>query len=88
LARLDTQCPSCGHHFDDASAMRKAERDSEPYPGDVTVCIECTDVLILTDTLDVRWPTPEEWKRFPPFTLEQIRVIQRAIRHLHRRPEP
>lgn len=56
-----TPCPICGYRLDAASSLEDAS--AVPEPGDVTVCFECTTVLMFTAFGVLRLPTVEEAQR-------------------------
>lgn len=66
-----TQCPICGHEFTQASHV-PFDQPAFPKTGDVSICIECHNILIYSDDVGhVRKPTAEELSD----TLNDTRVI-------------
>lgn len=53
----DNHCPSCNILLDGASQLNG---DNMPNPGDVGVCVYCSNVHVFDDDLSMRKPTPEE----------------------------
>jgi hypothetical protein len=51
-----SQCPYCGHLID---ASTSAE-DASPGPGDVTVCLNCREIVVFADDMSLRLPTEQE----------------------------
>lgn len=55
---LETRCTACGHEFDAASCLQKA--DAKPNPGDVSVCIRCCHVMVFDEHMQLRDPNGME----------------------------
>ena len=47
-------CLNCGRGLDATSG------DTNPKAGDITLCAHCANVMIFTEDLKFRMPTPEE----------------------------
>ena len=63
MAALDTVtevpvsvCRSCGKKNDRASG----DDGARPSAGDMSICVQCGEISIFTETLNLRAPTPEE----------------------------
>lgn len=53
-----SHCPYCNHGHQLASSMSNPE--ARPKPGDISICVECCNVLVFNDDLTTRKPTPLE----------------------------
>lgn len=53
------KCPYCGYRMDCTSGVFDGE-GKIPKPGDASICLNCGKASIFTDTLGMRFPTPEE----------------------------
>jgi len=69
-------CPACGTRLDAATSI--CEGTPAPRPGDVTICIDCTAVMMFAEDLTVRLVKPGEIRDRD--ALRDIRRAQRAIR--------
>lgn len=58
-----TTCPSCGSKHDACSAIGYDE-PQVPDPGNISLCIDCGDLSVFDDNLELRLPTVEEMKKF------------------------
>jgi len=82
---MKAHCPSCSHPFD---SMTCVDGNRLPVTGDLTVCIECADILMFiveNTSIAVRWPTAVEFAALPPATAATLRKVQRAIHRMHGR---
>jgi hypothetical protein len=52
-----SECLNCGHPLDRATHVDGARRAK---PGDVTLCIRCSHIMIFTEDMSFRNPTDEE----------------------------
>jgi hypothetical protein len=52
-----SECLNCGHPLDRATS---ATGDHTAKPGDVTLCIRCSHIMIFTDEMGFRDPTEKE----------------------------
>jgi hypothetical protein len=92
-ATLDTSvgtafdcCPRCGHPFN--RAFRQAGQ-REPQANDLTICVECTKLLIFTDDIGhVRSLTIREMGSLisQPEKWAQIKRMQAAVEEARKRP--
>jgi hypothetical protein len=77
-------CPFCDYGIDAASSTH----DAVPSPGDVTVCLSCASILILTAEMTVRRPFYGEiaalFATDKPLG-DKVRRMQRAVRNIDRR---
>ena len=67
-----TKCLRCKHELDATSHPRD---DSDPGPGDATICLYCGYLMAFTDDMTFRELTEEELLAAP---LDEISRIQRA----------
>lgn len=79
-----SSCPQCGAILGAATS----NRGKSPSPGDATVCVNCTSVLILTDDLSVRKPTDMELATIEadPMLSRQLKCVQAAVRMINTNP--
>lgn len=52
------ECPYCGAKLEGHIAVEPP--DASPEPGDYTVCLECSILLVFTEDMGVRLPTLAE----------------------------
>jgi hypothetical protein len=76
----ECRCPWCHHLLDSAMAADPKDRDATPSPGDVTVCISCAQILVITADLTLRASMPGEIEITPA-----LRRAQVLVRRLDRR---
>lgn len=63
-----SNCAECGAKLD------RATGPDAPSPGDFTVCIDCANVNVFTDALEMRKPTLEEaFQAANSRTVQQLR---------------
>lgn len=55
-----SECPYCGHKHELATDLRC---NAKPSPGDVSICIQCANVLMFDDNLATRKPTDNELEK-------------------------
>jgi hypothetical protein len=71
-------CPYCETRLDAATNLAKVIM---PKPGDISVCIQCAQILIFADDLTLRKPLPAD-----KITItDEIKLYQQAVRMLDRR---
>ncbi len=54
-----TNCPRCSHQLNATTDVQR-EGQRAPEPGDVTVCINCGQILTFEEGLQLRRATAEE----------------------------
>lgn len=54
-------CPACGYVFEQASCGSKP--GATPIPDDFTLCLNCGELLVFTDDLHQRLPSPDEFRK-------------------------
>lgn len=85
VVEYEDKCPVCAHEFD---AIASADQNVEepPEAGDVTICISCSSVLILDETLHSRVPTEADYATMPADFLEDIKELQEILRRVASMP--
>jgi hypothetical protein len=63
---LDDRCPKCDHVLDAATPAVGPSR--KPRPGDLSVCLNCANLLTFKADLLVRTLTLDELERIDPRT--------------------
>jgi hypothetical protein len=79
-----SRCPSCEKLLDAATSLEGAK----PRPGDWSVCIHCTSLIIFTRSvygLVLRSPAKGEFEALEPAFQDTLRRYQRAARATDRR---
>lgn len=72
-----TNCPYCNHNLE---ALSDLDDKHVPSPGDVSVCINCANILVITKGLGVRIPTPEELNFFESDSyMKKIQYLIRTV---------
>jgi hypothetical protein len=56
-----THCPSCNKEYTKASSVNS---ENPPMPGDVTMCIQCREILVFTYDMNLKKATEAEKKLF------------------------
>jgi hypothetical protein len=54
-------CPYCGYTLNAATPAKEGEPG--PSPGDISLCFNCGEILVIDEGLVIREPTPEELER-------------------------
>lgn len=72
-------CPQCSHKFSYVSTLLNSNID-KPRPNDVTICSNCTCILVFKNDLSVRKMTPDEIFNYDYDFLIQITEAQRLVR--------
>lgn len=71
-------CPECKKVMDGATCFNE---DAVPGPGDVTVCMYCSALLVYEKDMQLRKMTPEEERKLPDearTTVFQVRLFLAA----------
>ena len=75
--RLESySCPSCNYQMDAATSL---EGDHTPTPGDLSVCLNCGELLIFTDALQVDKLTPVYFSILDKDTQKTLRKARKLI---------
>lgn len=69
-------CPFCNHRFDAHTPVKEGR--AVPVQGDVTVCIECGNVLLF-DGKGLRPMSIDEIERLPNETMSELVLVQEAV---------
>lgn len=69
-------CPSCGGLLDGASG---ATGKQKPAPGDLSICLHCTEFLVFKDDLKLRKLTEDDVKDIADETLHTLYEARRKI---------
>jgi hypothetical protein len=78
----ENHCPYCGKKFNRCTSV---EDDTSPKPGDYTLCIRCSCVMVLDKDLTVRAMTLKEAETLRGRLLELADRTARAIRIVNAR---
>lgn len=71
-------CPECGEMMDAATCMEKDA--SPPSVGDVTVCIDCTAILVFDKDMKLERPTDDLLRSIPDETRKKLKGVQKLIK--------
>ena len=71
----ETNCTQCGALINDAT--HTLGDDSQPRPGDLSICVECEHVMVYADDMTLRDMTVQERETSPK---EFINIAQFALR--------
>ena len=77
----ECKCPYCQYNLSAASH----HSDALPSVGDLSVCIECAQLLVFDDDLMLRIPTQKEYQKYKNHQL--IKRYQDFVRKLDRRKQ-
>lgn len=73
-------CPTCSAVLDGCSTMHD---DSEgPQPGDPTICIKCSDVLVFTEGMGLRRIEKKDLAAMPREIVMELGMICEAMKVL------
>lgn len=77
-------CPRCQYPQDTAEVPDKP--DVQPGPGDVSICLNCGDLLRFNDAMMLVVPTAdEEVQMYLDFDLKQRRIVHTAQKYIKER---
>lgn len=74
------ECPTCHYKFD--SATEVTGKQHRPRVGDITICLNCGDVLIFNDDMTIRQVEDDELLNLDE---ETYTTINRATNEIHKR---
>lgn len=78
-------CLACGHKMNlHAQVAESGDKDAQPEPDDITLCIRCGCVMAYDDELHFRHLTPEEHDVIRQD--ERVQLALAAIGRLHQTP--
>ena len=69
-------CPNCGGLLDGASG---ATGKQKPVPGDLSICLHCTEFLVFKDDLKLRKLTEDDIKSISNDNLNTMYEARRKI---------
>jgi hypothetical protein len=72
----EQKCPACQHAISWTTAANKPGSPT-PKPGEVSICIFCTAILIFDEQLKLRLPTRDElaeWYHHPEVVLARKKI--------------
>lgn len=73
-------CPVCGTLLNAASFFTG---ESSPRPGDLSVCIECTAILVFQADLTVQGISEEELESLPPELHVELIRMRQILKEFH-----
>lgn len=71
-------CPSCGHMLD--RNMCVSRETGKPHVGSIAICIQCTEVAIVTEGMNLRKAELNDLVKLPGAVRTRIGLAQQAIR--------
>ncbi len=71
------RCLRCGYEFEAYDYPFRPE--AKPKAGDLSACLNCGNVAVFTEAMELRALTPEEAMRLPPETREEMTRLE-AVR--------
>lgn len=71
------QCPVCGYHVDSAADI---EGDSQPSPGDVSICFKCGEILVFNPDLTQSQAPLDSLLKLSPKQRDLLTKAQKMIR--------
>jgi len=75
----ESLCPYCAYHFEMATNVTG---QGLPHAGAVTLCIRCGEILVFTEHLLVRKPTPMETEQFARSPrIEEVKRAWRTVKN-------
>lgn len=74
---LKQECPSCYYEMDCATPM---VGEATPKPGDISICINCTKLLLYDEKLNLQVATEDVIETIPDGVMDMIRQAQHWIR--------
>ncbi len=83
-------CPSCGKRLDRSTGVSEEgeylKEEVEPRPGDITVCVYCSEVLTFTEDMQLRQATPDEVLELGLLALSRAQYVAKLFRKLKDKP--
>lgn len=73
-------CPKCGKIFDAHTFLEKNVDNTKPRPGDVTVCIGCTEILVFKKNLSLEKLSLEKLDELDSDIIQCLDKVIRAIK--------
>ena len=81
-------CPYCAKQMDMATAMMpEMEMAKPPEPGNITVCIDCLNVSMFDDELQLVKMDPETFAEFrrDPVAVAYVEHFRKVIREIRKK---
>jgi hypothetical protein len=75
-------CPACKYVNDRATSLE--DESLVPKAGDLSVCLNCGEIMIFNDDLTTRSVTLNDLAELPPEIHAHLDRMQRAVRGLSR----
>lgn len=80
------RCPVCGYEMDSAEvAVGTTKR---PRPEDLTLCLNCGEVLVFTDTMEIRPAELRDYMQLDADAFNTVNIGQKLIRQRGPIPRP
>ena len=79
------RCPVCGYEMDAATGVLDLSR---PLPGDLSICLNCAEVLEFTPDMQVKRATLKKLMAAPADVRELIGRVQAVVRRVSRKLKP
>jgi hypothetical protein len=76
-----TLCPTCGHKLDAATGL---DHDHKPSPGDLSVCIQCGEILEFDEEIKLILISEGTIEKLDLETMEDLVRTRDAIKALRR----
>lgn len=70
-------CPHCGYVANCSSNLE--DEDLRPVPGDPNICVDCVELSLYDDDLQLRLPTTDELNGFPEELKQEIAFLQNVL---------
>lgn len=74
----DDACPECRHLFEMATSADF--NGARPKPGDASICIECTTILVFNTDMHVRRMTDDEYQALSHENRDELVKVQSMLR--------
>lgn len=75
-----SHCPACGYKLDTATAA--VTKDCRPAPDDVSLCLECGEILIFNEDMTLRRADLNDLLDMPKRQMRVLTAAQELIRVL------
>jgi hypothetical protein len=76
-------CPDCGYQLDCATGV---DNDDRPSPGDLTLCLKCTQFLQYNDDMVLVPLAPHTLRGLPAPTRDMLFKARRVLQGINRGP--
>lgn len=75
-----SQCPNCNALLDCATLPN--QKHERPQSGDFTICLHCAEILVFTETLQLRRAEFKDFMEAPPTVHAMLTVMRDTARQL------